>query len=176
MWLIRPAVGRPRHSHQDVDLLLCFCLTLTQCVTPTQQLWSILRVHCIFVVIAIIPKSITYSAHRVQVVDNLASELSIGNGSVCEPEDLGVHIDTLNFLSGQQLLRVDRFLVNWRHAFSTNNLYIGKKDLVKHNIDLADDIPFSSYITRYVWSDQSTYQDAAVIRESKSRFEHPFNT
>ena len=47
-----------------------------------------------------------------------------------------------NNLSEEQKLELRQFLNKWRHLFSSGITDLGNCDLVKHKINLSDNVPF----------------------------------
>jgi len=96
--------------------------------------------------ISIKPKSEICHVNQVHIVDSLASEISqksplLDSDIKSLPEELGLKIN-LSSLDKDQLHRVRELLGNWKHAFSSNALDIGKADIVKPRIDLTNEQPF----------------------------------
>ena len=62
-----------------------------------------------------------------------------------EPNMLDVIDIRENNLSEEQKLELRQFLNKWRHLFSSGITALGSCDLVKHKINLSDNVPFKKH-------------------------------
>lgn len=130
-------------------------------------------------VIHIPPKSILCGLNTVDVVDSWtpdASQKQDQRSGETTLEELGLKLDENN-LSSDQLQKVRQVLGSWSSIFSTGPTDLGKTDLVKHDIKLADSTPFKEPYRRIppalyeeVRQHLREMLDAGAIRPSKSPY------
>ena len=129
--------------------------------------------------ITIRPKSLLCNLQDVDVVrrvDPFENENPKEDNSSKTLQELGVTIPT-DTLSSKELSVATSFLEKWKHLFSTDITDLGCTNLVEHEIELSDPVPFKDPYRRIppgmyeeVREHIKEMLDAGAIRESHSPF------
>ena len=128
--------------------------------------------------VTIKPKSQLCSLQEVNVIktmDPSCDSMSV-EGSSKSFDDLGVHLPNENLYSGE-VNKASDLLGRWKHILSTGSTDLGFTDLVEHEINIVDEIPFKEPYRRIppalfeeVREHLKEMLDAEAIRGSQSSF------